>query len=68
MWGFVLPTNLDPQLRVVQVDLGSNWDDGNWRERRRDMVKIRFDTHVICAQWLMDIDRMYHRAMNEWLL
>lgn len=68
LWGFALPWNLAPQLRIVQVDLSSNWEDANWRERRRDMVKLRFDTHVICAQWLMDVDRMYHRAMDEWLL
>ena len=68
LWGFAVPQNLAPQLRIVQVDLASNWDDVNWRERRRDMVKLRFDTHVICAQWLMDVDRMYHRAMDEWLL
>lgn len=68
VWAYYVPQDLPNNRKIVQVDLSSNWDDIMWRERRRDIVKIRFDTHVITAQYLMVLDRLYHQAMDAWLL
>jgi hypothetical protein len=49
------------------VDLASNWEDIDCPERRRDIVKIRYDVHTIASQFLMQLDRQYHTALGDWV-
>jgi hypothetical protein len=65
--GFHVPLTVPATRMIVAIDLASNWNDAKWPSLRYKMVKIRFNTHVVTAEYLLAVDRAYGAAMANLL-